>query len=91
MKIANNEILMALTESADEYRRQLAEATDERVRRDLSNRLAVAEAIEAGGVPQRFYKRCTVQYSYEGLDGLYRTPWLAARAFLDTIGGADAP
>jgi hypothetical protein len=89
VKIASNEILLKLTKSADEYRRQLAEATDERVRRDIGNRLAVAEAIEAGGVPQRFYKRCTVQYSYEGLDGLYRTPWAAARAFLDQLGETD--
>lgn len=89
MKIATNEIIIKFYGTREEVQQMLAEAEaegDQRRARDLARQLDILRAAELGGVEVRVYKRCTVQYGYEGLDGWFRTPWLAAAAYLEEYG-----
>lgn len=86
MKIATNEIILKFEGDLDHLRGKLAEAEaagDSRAARDYVRQIDVLRAAELGGVEVRVYKRCTVQYGYEGLEGWFRTPWAAALAYLE--------
>jgi len=89
VKIARNELHVLGVGTVEEIRAAITATPDAREQRSLQNELSVALARDAGGVPVRVYKRCTVQYGYKGLQGWYLTPWLAAAAYLELIGFTD--